>query len=84
MKVTIRGADLQTEGITRNQRVALNEENKPAAEILKTILKKGDPDNKLVYVIVKNKAGEEEIYVTTRVGAATNKWKLPADLVIKK
>jgi len=84
VKVTIRGSDLQIDGITRNQRIVLNEENKPAADILKTILKKANLENKLVYVIVKNKAGEEEIYITTRAAAAQNKWKLPADLVIKK
>jgi hypothetical protein len=78
--MTIRGADLQLEGITKNQPMTLLEENKPAAEILKTILIKANPDGKLVYVILKNSAGEEEIQITTRVGAAKNKWAIPADM----
>ena len=82
--MTIRGTELQIEGITKNQSFALAEENKPAVEILKTIMMKASPANKLVYVIVKNDAGEEEIYITTRVAAANNKWKIPADLELKK
>ena len=82
--MTIRGTELQIEGITKNQSFKLEEENKPAVEILKTIMMKASPANKLVYVIIKNDAGEEEIYITTRVAAAANKWKVPAELELKK
>lgn len=80
MPMTLRGADLQLEGITKNQQMTLMEENKRAADILKTILIKANPDGKLVYVILKNSAGDEEIQITTRVAAAKNKWAIPTDL----
>ena len=65
VEVEILGSDLQLEGITKNQSFGLDEQDKPAASILRTILAKANPDGKLVYVIRKTDAGER-IEITTR------------------
>lgn len=65
VEMEILGSDLQLEGITKNQSFGLDEKQKPAAEILKKILAKANPDGKLVYVIRKTDAGER-IEITTR------------------
>jgi hypothetical protein len=65
VELEILGSDLQLEGITKNQSFGLDEKQKPAAEILRAILAKANPDGKLVYVIRKTDAGER-IEITTR------------------
>jgi hypothetical protein len=65
VELEILGSDLQLEGITKNQSFGLDEKQKPAAEILRAILTKANPDGKLVYVIRKTDAGER-IEITTR------------------
>jgi len=65
VELEILGSDLQLEGITKNQSFGLDEKQKPAAEILRAILAKANPDGKLVYVIRKIEAGER-IEITTR------------------
>jgi hypothetical protein len=65
VEMEILGSDLQLEGITKNQSFGLDEKQKPAAEILRAILAKANPDGKLVYVIRKTDAGER-IEITTR------------------
>ena len=65
IEMEIQGSDLQLEGITKNQSFGLDEQDKPAAEILKAILAKSNPDGKLVYVIRKTDGGER-IEITTR------------------
>lgn len=72
----ILGTDLQLEGITKNQSFALDERDKPAADILRVILAKANPDGKLVYV-VRKKAGVESIEITTRAAAAKRGDALP-------
>ncbi|MFM9058041.1 MAG: protein kinase domain-containing protein [Planctomycetaceae bacterium] len=72
----IRGPDLQLEGITKNQSFALDEHDKPAAEILKAILAKANPDGKLVYV-VRKQDGAESIEITTRAAVAKRGDVLP-------
>lgn len=82
VEIAILGSDLQLEGITKNQSFGLMEENKPAREILKTIMAKANPDGKLIYVIKpKEPGGEDIIFITTRQAAATRKDKLPPELV---
>ena len=65
IEIEILGSDLQLEGITKNQSFGLDQKQKPAAEILRAILAKANPDGKLVYVIRKTDAGER-IEITTR------------------
>lgn len=72
----ILGGDLQLEGITKNQSFGLDEKNKTADEILRVILAKSNPDGKLVYV-VKEKDGEEWVYITTRAAVEKRGDKLP-------
>jgi hypothetical protein len=82
IKIEILGPDLQLEGITKNQAIRdLNEKDKPAAEILRNIMSKANPDGKLVYV-VKPRApgGEEVLFITTRAAAKKRGDKLPDDL----
>jgi hypothetical protein len=72
----IRGPDLQLEGITKNQPLSIDERDKPAADILRVILAKANPDGKLVYV-VRTMNGVESIEITTRAGAAKRGDVLP-------
>lgn len=69
LEMEILGGDLQIEGITKNQSFELDQRDKPASEILKTILKKASPEGKLVYVIRKE-GDTEKVYITTKVKAA--------------
>ncbi len=81
--ITIRGRDLQLEGITRNQLFGINMTDRSAEEILVEILRRANPDKlatgpadprqKLVYVV-----GPEAIFITTRAAAAERGEKLPA------
>ncbi|HEX4129453.1 MAG TPA: serine/threonine-protein kinase [Pirellulales bacterium] len=77
--VVILGTDLQLEGITKNQSFGLEEKDKPAVEIFKTIFAKANPDGKLVYVIKPDDAGTETIYVTTRAAVTKRGDKLPPE-----
>ncbi len=64
MKVVIADADLQLDGITKNQAFGLDEHDKPAREILSKALRLANPDGKLVY-IVRN----DTILITTKAAA---------------
>ncbi len=79
--IIIMGTDLQIEGITKNQSMALMEENKPAMDILKAILIKANPAGKLVYLVKKNAEGEEELHITTRKAVGERKETLTPDQV---
>jgi hypothetical protein len=72
----ILGPDLQLEGITKNQSFGLEERDKTAAEILRVILMKANPDGKLVYVI-RREDGRERIDITTRAAATKRGDTLP-------
>jgi hypothetical protein len=88
VEIVIRGADLQAEGITKNQSFAIDVENKPAEEILveivrlanpdKTATSPSDPRQKLVFVIAAGPDGSEQLFVTTRAAAAARGEELPA------
>lgn len=81
--ITIRGRDLQLDGITRNQLFAIDLADRPAEEILVEILRRANPDKtatgpadprqKLVYVV-----GAGSIIITTRSQAASRGEELPA------
>ncbi len=79
--IVILGGDLQIEGITKNQSMALMEENKPAMDILKAILIKANPAGKLVYLVKKNAEGEEELHITTRKAVGERKETLTPDQI---
>jgi serine/threonine protein kinase len=94
VEVQILGADLQLDGITKNQAiVGFSVENRPAVEVLRAILLKANPDPdakkltdpamKLVYVI-KPKSGRsgEVVYVTTRDAVAKRGDSLPPEFKI--
>ena len=74
----IMGPDLQLEGITKNQSFGLDERDKPAREVLQTILAKANPDGKLVYVVRQADSGES-ILITTRAAAEKRGDSLPAE-----
>jgi hypothetical protein len=79
VEMKILGADLELEGITRNQQFKdLNEVNKPADEILRQILIKARPDGKLVYVIGKD--GERDVVYITIRSKAQERGQLPPEL----
>ena len=93
--IIIRGADLQAEGITKNQSFGIDIENKRAEEILVAILRLANPDKtasgpddlrqKLVYVISATEpGGAEQIVVTTRAAAAERGDALPAVFTQKR
>jgi hypothetical protein len=86
--ISIRGPDLQADGITKNQSFGIDIADKPAEEVLIQILQMANPDKtatgpgdvkqKLVYVISKGANGDEQVFVTTRVAAASRGDELPA------
>lgn len=86
--IVIRGADLQADGITKNQSFGIDVSNKPAAEILVEILRLANPDKaatgphdprqKLVYIVGQAPDKTEQIVVTTRARVAERHDELPA------
>jgi hypothetical protein len=72
----ILGGDLQLEGITKNQSFGLDERDKPAEAVLRTILAKSDPGGRLVYVIRK-RDGVESIEISTKAAATKRGDTLP-------
>jgi hypothetical protein len=79
--VHIEGKDLQLEGITKNQSFGLDERDKPADEILRTVMLKANPDGKLVYVIRPLKpGGKDVVFITTRAAATKRGDNLPREL----
>jgi hypothetical protein len=92
VSIVIRGADLQLEGITKNQSFAIDVTDRPAAEILVEILRLANPDKtstgpndsrqKLVYVVgPESPGGPEVVFVTTRARAADRGEALPEAFV---
>jgi eukaryotic-like serine/threonine-protein kinase len=80
IEMVILGTDLQQEGITKNQRLQLDERDKPVAEILRKILIVANPAGKLVYVIKPREDGKgETLYITTRAAAKSRGDKLPPE-----
>jgi serine/threonine-protein kinase len=69
MPIEILGGDLQLEGITKNQSFGLDERDKPAEAVLRTILARSDSGGRLVYV-VRKRDGVESIEITTKAAAA--------------
>jgi len=72
----ILGDDLQLEGITKNQSFGLDERDKPAEAVLRTILAKSDSAGRLVYIIRK-RDGVESIEISTKAAAAKRGDTLP-------
>jgi hypothetical protein len=83
VEIVIQGADLQAEGITRNQSFGLDERQQPAGEILQRVLQLANPAGKLVYVIRPQADGREAIFITTRSAATKRGDRLPAELAPK-
>jgi hypothetical protein len=95
LDIAIQGADLQLDGITKNQTLALDLRDRPASEILVEILRRanpdraaagpGDPRQKLVYVVEPDQAGAPgRIIVTTRTAAEKRGLRLPDAFLLKK
>jgi hypothetical protein len=84
IEIQIAGRELQLEGITKNQTLAVELRNQPVAEILVELLLRANPDReaagpadprqKLVYVIQDGR-----IVVTTRSAAARDGLELPKE-----
>jgi hypothetical protein len=72
----ILGGDLQLEGITKNQSFGLDEREKPAEAVLRTILAKSDSGGRLVYIIRK-RDGVESIEISTKAAATKRGDTLP-------
>jgi hypothetical protein len=91
VEIVIVGPDLQAEGITRNQLLELDIQDKPASEILVQILLRANPDRsapgpadrrqQLVYVVESKSLGRGAVFVTTRSRALERGDKLPAVFV---
>jgi hypothetical protein len=94
--IKIIGADLEKDGITRNQTVRdFDQKDKTIAEILTALVRKANPittvkdpselDQKLIWVIGPDpdNAGKTAILITTRAAAEAKKYKLPAPFVPK-
>jgi hypothetical protein len=76
LPMEILGADLQLEGITKNQSFGLDEQDRSVDDILRTILRKANPDGKLVYVI-RGEGEGASLVVTTRAAVAKRGETLP-------
>jgi hypothetical protein len=76
--IVIRGADLQREGITKNQQLAIDERDQPAALVLDKVLALANADGKLVYVIEPGPDGRETLFITTRAAAEKGEERRPA------
>jgi hypothetical protein len=94
VEIIIRGADLQLDGITKNQSFGIDLADKPADEILTQILRLANPDKtasgpadpmqKLVYVVEpKSPGGPDVVFVTTRAAAKKLGETLPAVFTAK-
>jgi hypothetical protein len=94
VEIAINGADLQLEGITKNQSLALEMRDRPAREILLEILLRANPDRtaagpddpkqKLIYTV--DEAGSNapgRIIVTTRAAAERRGDRIPAEFLLK-
>jgi hypothetical protein len=80
-EVLIRGADLQLEGITKNQSFGLDEKQQSAREILRKVMIRANPDGKLIYVIGPSSGGGgETLIITTRAAARQRGEAVPAEL----
>jgi len=83
VEIVILGTDLQLAGITKNQSFGLDEQNRPAGEILLEILKLANPDKsstgltdprqKLVYVVKPLQPGGPKVIAVTTRDAATRR-----------
>jgi serine/threonine protein kinase len=73
----ILGGDLQLDGITKNQSFALDEKDQTVDAILRTILRKANPDGKLVYVI-RGEGEAASLAITTRAAVTKRGEPLPA------
>jgi hypothetical protein len=69
LPIQILGNDLKLEGITKNQSFGLDEQDKPAEEILRVILIRANADGKLVYVF-RGAGDGDSLVITTRAAAA--------------
>jgi hypothetical protein len=89
VEIVVLGADLQAEGITKNQSFGIDLVNQPAETILVEILHRANPNKsvnepsderqKLVYVIASPSGGKsEQILITTRARAVERGDELPA------
>jgi hypothetical protein len=95
LSITIEGKDLQLDGITKNQSLAMDLRDAPAGDILVEILRRANPDRtatgpddprqKLVYVVQPGEgAAAGRIIVTTRAASARRGERLPAAFLPKK
>jgi hypothetical protein len=76
--IEVLGADLEPEGITRNNQFGVEARDRPASDVITAVLLKANPEGKLVYVIKpKSPGGEEMIFVTTRAAAARRGDRIP-------
>jgi hypothetical protein len=88
VELAIDGPAFQAEGVTRNQSLQLDERDRPAEDILVTILRRAnldreaenaaDPRQKLVYFVEADGEGMGRIIVTTRAAVAARGAPLPA------
>ena len=76
--IEISGADLESEGITKNQSFGLSERDRPAEEVLRTILRKSESKpGQLIYVFREDGNGEK-IVITTNTTAQQRDEEIPA------
>jgi len=75
--IEIAGKDLESEGITKNQSFGLSERDRPANEVLRTILRKSESKpGQLIYVF-REDGDDEKIVITTNTIAQQRDEKIP-------
>jgi serine/threonine protein kinase len=76
--IVILGADLQLDGITRNQSINnFDQRDQPADVVLRKLLLLANPDGKLVYLIKPDNSGRETVQISTRAAASKRGEPLP-------
>ena len=77
ISIEIAGKDLESEGITKNQSFGLSERDRPADEVLRTILRKSESKpGQLIYVF-REDGDDEKIVITTNTIAQQRDEKIP-------
>jgi hypothetical protein len=94
VEIAIQGADLQLEGITKNQSLAIDLRDRPLEEILVEVLLRANPDRtaagpadpklKLVYTVEPGRGDSPgRIIVTTRAAAERRGDRLPKAFLVR-
>ena len=82
--IEIVGQDMQVAGITRCSSIAMDLPKQTVEELLQAMLKRSDPDGRLVYTVRPNEQGVETISIAVRHEAEKRGEELFPEFTLKK